>query len=123
MRQVILGAAVVALMTSLTASAGERSVIVPVGDKPCEVSENDTVRVTANGISGSKIEVKVSGKAKVESETTVIERAGGQNKIGSTVKEFDIKPTGKGKVTVTVTVTPPQPDAKPKVTEVEIDVK
>jgi hypothetical protein len=105
------------------AVAAERTVIVPTDDKPFTVEKDDVVRLTGKGIAGAKIEAKVTGPAKVETTSLVRELAGGRPVIGNQVKEFDLKPTGKGKVTVTITVTPPQPDAKPTETKYEFEVK
>lgn len=103
--------------------AADRTVIVPTDDKPFTVEATDLVRLTGKGIAGSKIEAKVTGPAKVEATSVVRELAGGRPVIGNQVKEFDVKPTGKGKVTVTITVTPPQPDAKATETKYEFEVK
>ncbi|HZV07492.1 MAG TPA: hypothetical protein VE999_20575 [Gemmataceae bacterium] len=122
MRRCLYGSAVFfALVVAVLSHAAE--VIVPVGDKPCEVKETEVVRITAKGIAGSKMEVNVNGQAKLAKKTKIIERTGNMNMIGTTVEEYEIKPTGKGKATVKVTVTPPQPDAKPDVKEYEIVIK
>jgi hypothetical protein len=119
--QRIVVAAMVAFSLALAgaAVAAEKTVIVPVGNK-VEVSEKDTIRIPVKGIAGTKIEVTVTGDAKVESETNVVERAGGRPVIGNTIKEFEIKPTGKGKATIKVSVTPPTGGATVKEIEVEI---
>jgi len=96
---------------------------VPVRDKPCEFKETDVVRITARGIVGAKIEVNVNDQAKLAKKTKVIQRAGNMNMIGTTVEEYEIKPTGEGKASVKVVVTPPQPDAEPDVMEYEIVIK
>lgn len=104
-------------------TAAERTVIVPTDDKPFTVEKDDIVRLTGKGIAGAKIEAKVTGPVKLEAESTLRELVNGRPSIGSQVKEFDLKPTGKGKATVTITVTPPQPDTKPTVTKFEFEVK
>jgi uncharacterized cupredoxin-like copper-binding protein len=103
--------------------ADDRVVIVPKDDQPFTVKTGDVVRVSEKGISGSKIEAKVDGPAKIENTNTVRELRGGKGVLGSTVKEFEVKPTGTGKVTVTITVTPPQPSALPKKSAYEFEVK
>lgn len=105
------------------ALADERTVVVPTDDKPFAVEKGDIVRLAGKGIAGSKIEAKVEGPAKVEAASAVRELVNGRPVIGNQVKEFDVKPSGKGKVTVTITVTPPQPDARPTVTKFEFEVK
>ena len=99
------------------------TVVVPLDDKPFKVGEKDAVRLTGEGIAGSKIEVKVDGPAKVAATDSISRRKNGSPPIGVTIKEFVLKPTGKGKVTAKITVTPPQPDAKPKVTDYEFEVE
>jgi len=103
--------------------ADDRTVIVPTDDQPFTVVKDDLVRLTGKGIAGSRIEVKVDGPAKIESTYTVRQRTGGQALIGTTVKEFNLTPTGTGKVVATITVTPPQPNAPAKVTTAEFEVK
>jgi len=95
----------------------ERSVVVPKDNKPFTVEKSEFVRLTGEGIAGSKIEAKVEGPAKIKTTSRLREVVGGEALIGVYKKQFDLKPTGAGKVTVTITVTPPQPDAKAKVTK------
>jgi hypothetical protein len=97
-------AVIVALAFAVVSRAEDRTIIEPVGDKPCEITQKDVVRVTAKGIAGSTIDVKVTGEAKVATKTKVVRRAGGQNEVGSTVEEYDIKPSGAGDAKVIVTV-------------------
>jgi hypothetical protein len=103
--------------------ADERTVVIPTDNKPFTVSKDVIVRLTEKGIAGSRIEAKVDGSAKVESTNVVRQLVGGRPLLGSTVKEFDLRPTGTGKVTVTLTVTPPQPNAPARVTRIEFEVK
>lgn len=93
--------------------ADDRHVVVPTDDQPFTVQSTDVVRLSARGISGSRISAKVEGPAKVDLTSIVTSVTGGRSPIGSQLKEFDLKPTGHGKVTVVLVVTPPQPDAKP----------
>ncbi len=101
----------------------QRTVVVPRDNKPFKVTEKVIVRLTGKGIAGSKIEAKVQGKAKIVETNNVSERSNGHVVIGTSIKEFEIKPSDKGKVKVTITVTPPQPGSEPKVTEHEFEVE
>jgi hypothetical protein len=121
MRSLILSLALVGVGT--VALAEDRTVIVPRDQKPFGVGKGDIVRLTGKGIAGSEIEAKVAGPAKIEATSTVREVVNGRPVIGTTVKEFDLKPTDTGKVTVTITVTPPQPNAPAITTKIEFDVK
>ena len=104
------------------AAAADQTVIVPASpDKPIEVTEKETVRITGLAITGSKLEVDVKGDAKIEKKTTVNRREGAKNLIGVIEEEYEIKPTGKGKATVKVTATPP--NGKPDVKTYEIVIK
>jgi hypothetical protein len=67
------------------------------------VSEKDTVRISAKAPEGSRIKVDVAGPAKLDGTNVVTQKEGADPVAGATVKEFEIKPTGKGKVTVRVT--------------------
>ena len=104
-------------------SANERTVIVPGDTKPFTVEKENEVRFTGKGIAGSSIEISVKGPAKLASTNTIVDLAEGRVVIGNSVKEFDVKPTGKGKVEVIVKVKPPQPDAKAVETKYEFEVK
>jgi hypothetical protein len=122
MSRFVLGSAIVVVLAVAGAlhAADDATVVVPVGDKPCQVTTKEVVRITAKGIAGSTIDVKVDGPAK-DTKANVVNRAGDMNEIGSTVEEHDIKPTGKGTIKVKVTVKPPNGDATVK--EYEIEVK
>ncbi len=99
------------------------TVVVPLDEKAFKVGEKNLVRLSGEGIAGSKIELRVDGVAKVTATEVISRRKGGQPLLGVTIKEFVLTPTGKGKVTAKLTVTPPQPDARPKVTEYEFEVE
>jgi hypothetical protein len=101
--------------------AEDQTVIVPVGDKPCEITAKDMVRLPVQAISGSKVEVVVTGNAKVEGKTTVVRRQGPTNEVGALNEEYQIKPTKAGTAKITVTVKPPNGDAV--VTEYDLKIK
>lgn len=103
--------------------AEERTVVVPMDDKPFTVAANDLVRVVGRGIAGSRIEINVDGPATVEMTSDVEQIVNGRPLVGGTMREFDLKPTGSGKVTATITTTPPQPGAKPSTLKIEFNVQ
>ena len=105
------------------AFGADRTVLIPMDDKPFTAAKSVIVRLTGKGIAGSKIEAKVEGPAKIVDTSTLRPLANGRPTIGTHVKEFDVQPTEAGKVTVTITVTPPQPTAEPKVTKYQFDVR
>ncbi len=105
------------------ARAADRTVIVPTGTRPFVVSPASIVRLSARGISGSRIEATVDGPARVQDVSRIVQMREGQILIGSLLKEFDLKPTGPGKVTVTITVTSPIPNTEPVVTQTEFEVR
>src|SRR6266702_2178589 len=101
------------------AVADDRTVVFPRDNRPFKAKESDIVRLLGKGIAGSKMEAKVEGPAKVETTSNVRELVNGRPVIGNEIKEFDVKPSGKGRVKVTITVTPPQPDAPARATKYE----
>ncbi len=111
------------LALALAAEGADRSVVVPKDNKPFTVEETDIVRLSGKGIAGSSIKVKVQGPAKVENSNSVTERINGATLLGNHIKEFEIKPTGKGKVKVTISVAGPQPGLPPRESEYEFQVK
>jgi hypothetical protein len=104
------------------AFAVEQTVVIPTDDKRFAVDATDVVRLTGKGIAGSQIVATVDGPAKIESTSAIKQLVNGKPLIGNTVKDFDLKPTGKGKVTVTITVTSPIPNSQPTVTKFEFEV-
>lgn len=105
------------------AMADEQTVILPRDNRPFTAAQSDIVRLIGMGISGSKIEAKVEGAAKIETISNIKELRNGKPLLGNQVKIFDLKPTGPGKVTATITVTPPQPGTPAQVTKYEYQVK
>jgi hypothetical protein len=103
------------------AAADERMVLVPKDSEPFIARKDDLVRLSGKGISGSRIEVKIEGPAKVEATNIIRELHNGRALIGNIFKEFDLKPTDAGKVTASITVSPP--NGEPRVTKFEFEVK
>jgi hypothetical protein len=118
-----LALASLALGTALRAEEQAVTVVVPLDDKPFKVAERDLVRFTGEGIAGSRIDVEVEGPAKVSATESIARRKNGMPLLGVTIKDFVLKPSGKGRVKAKVTIKPPQPDAKTKVTEYEFEVE
>ncbi|UUO07710.1 hypothetical protein M4951_05220 [Blastopirellula sp. J2-11] len=101
----------------------ERYVVVPADDKPFSVSETDYVRLTGEGISGSRIKIEVKGPAEVDMIYFVKKVSGDNPLLGMQIKQYDLKPTGKGKVTATITAVFPNNQSEPKTTKFEFEVK
>lgn len=121
MRGFLLGLAM--CFVSAAVFAEERTVVIPEGDAPFKVAKTEIVRLTGQAIAGGNVVAKVEGPAKIETTSVIRQLSDGQPLIGALVKEFDLKPTGKGKVTVTITVTSPIPDVKPEVKKVVFTVE
>ncbi len=122
MKRLVFGSAVlVALIVAGAVRADDTpTVVVPVGDKPCQVTTKEVVLITAKGIAGSAIDVKVDGPAK-DMKHNLVERAGATNVIGNTEEAHIIMPTDKGTIKVKVTVKPPNGDATVKDYEIEVE--
>jgi hypothetical protein len=69
------------------------------------VHQGDTVRLTAKGIAGSRITIKVEGPARLEREERV---SPGRGRIGMTFREFYLLATDSGEAKATITVRSPQ---------------
>jgi hypothetical protein len=120
---VALFLSVMTLAFASTARADDPTVVTPLDTGPFKVEKTDIIRLTAKGISGSKIDVKiVDGPAKVDATRNVSERKMGKHPIGVEIKEFDIKASDKGKVKVKITVTPPT-GAKAVETNYEFEIQ
>jgi hypothetical protein len=101
----------------------KRTVIVPQDITPFKAQMNQRVRLTGEGIAGSKIVADLDGPARIVAENSITTMKGGHILIGMAKVEFEIRPTGQGTVKVTITSTPPQPNAEPTVTNYEFEVK
>lgn len=85
--------------------SAERNVVVPIGDTRFSVEMDDIVRLKGESNAGSRIEIKIkNGLVKIEHANNVREMVDGKVNIGNFVKEFDLKPTGKGKEEVEIVV-------------------
>jgi hypothetical protein len=134
MKRLFLAVPAILLAAAVLAPAGEegkqaepkvakRTVIIPEDTTPFEVQRNERVRLTGEGIAGSKIVAEVEGPARIAAESAIRVVKGGKTLIGVARVEFEIVPTGKGVVKVKITSTPPQPDSKPTVTHYQFEVK
>jgi hypothetical protein len=85
--------------------AARQVVIVLQDAKPFKVERQQMVRLTGEGIAGSRIAVDVDGPAKVVAENSVLTMKGGHILIGVERVEFVIRPTGCGMVKVKITAT------------------
>ena len=92
-----------------TGLVAERTVIVPRGSKPFSAKQDVIVRFTVSAVAGSQISATLGGPAKIETESNIVEQSDGRPRPGAIVKEFEVKPSGKGKVTLDVTITPREP--------------
>jgi hypothetical protein len=116
--------AIVVLAGAADTGVGARQVvIVTQDDTPFKVGPNETVRLTGEGIAGSKIVADVDGPAMILAENSLVIMRGGHILIGMEKVEYQIKPTGKGTVKVKITTTPPQATAQPTVKTYEFEVQ
>ena len=122
MKRFVLPLATIVSILAIVSLAQSAEVTVPQDNKPFTVGQDAIVRLQAHGIAGSKIVADITGPA-TSTENNIIHAKDGKILIGTTITEFDIKPTDKGKVTVKITVTPPQPNAKSTVKVHEFEVK
>ena len=64
------------------AMADEQTVILPRDNRPFTAAQSDIVRLIGMGISGSKIEAKVEGAAKIETISNIKELRNGKPLVG-----------------------------------------
>jgi hypothetical protein len=83
----------------------QRVVIVPQDANPFKVEIGQIVRLSGEGVSGSKIVAGIDGPARVVAEDSVLTVKNGHVLIGMKKVEFVIKPTGRGTVKVKITTT------------------
>ena len=82
-----------------------RAVVVVEGDVPVKVKIGDIVRVIGSGPAGMvEVSVKTEGPLKLVATNDIREFINGHPKIGSTIREFEAKATGKGQAKVVVTI-------------------
>src|SRR5262245_50135569 len=77
------------------------------GSKPVKLQMTDIVRVIGKGIAGAQIAAEVSGAGKLDAENKVRRMKDGHPLIGTTVREYLIKPTMAGRISIKVTVKNP----------------
>ncbi len=134
MKKFVLALFLVAPVMVLAALAGEegkqaegkvaeRTIIVPQDTARFKVQRDHRVRLTGEGIAGSKFVADVEGPAKIVAENSILTMKGGHLLIGMAKVEYEIKPTRQGTVKVKITSTPPQPNAEPAVKTYEFDVR
>ena len=134
MKKFVLAVFLVVPVMALVALAGDEgnraeakvsngTVIVPQDTTPFKVQMNQRVRITGEGIAGSKLVADVDGPAKIVAENSILTMKGGHLLIGTAKVEYEIKPTGQGTVKVKITTTPPQPNAEQNVKTYEFDVR
>jgi hypothetical protein len=112
--------AAVMLVFAVVASAAD--VVEVEGSKPAKVKKSDLVRITATGIAGADIKVRVTGAGKLQATNNIRKIKNGQVVIGSNIKEFMIKPEKEGTIKVKVTIknpTAPEPEEQDYEIEVE----
>jgi hypothetical protein len=134
MKRFVLALALVVPVLTLVALGAEqgkqaegkvakRTVIIPQDTTPFKVQMNQRVRLTGEGIAGSKIVAEVDGPARIVAENSIMTLKGGQILLGVDKVEYDIKPTGQGTVKVKITSTFPQLNTAPTVQTYEFEVK
>ncbi len=134
MKRLFLGLFLAAPILALVALAGEegnqvegkvsnRTVIVPQDNTPFKVQMDQRVRITGEGIAGSKLVADVDGPAKIVAENSILTMKGGHLLIGMAKVEYEIKPTGQGTVKVKITSTPPQSNVESTVKTYTFEVK
>jgi hypothetical protein len=132
MKKFVLAVFLVVPVMALVALAGEEgnraeatvsdgTITVPQDTTPFKVQMNQQVRLTGEGIAGSKLVADVDGPAKIVAENPVLTVKGGHLLIGMTRVEFVIRPTGPGNVKVKITGTFLQ--NAPTVTNYEFEVR
>jgi hypothetical protein len=77
------------------------------GPNPARVNQSDTVRIKGRGIAGAQITAKVNGAGNLDATNDVRTILNGNPLIGAELKEFMVKPTGKGKIAIAVTIQNP----------------
>lgn len=105
-----------------TARLKTETVIVPDGTQPFTIEKSQVVRLTGEGIAGAEITAAVEGPAKITWIANVVHLVDGKAPLGTSSKEFEITPTGKGMVVVKIAVKNPTGE-EPNVTEYRFTVE
>jgi len=120
---VVLGLTILAIAVSITVAQADEIVVVPLDHKPFRVVETELVRVSGEGIAGSKIEIKIEGPAKVLAVHNIVYRKNGTNVIGTTVRDFYLQPTERRRLVKARIIVIPPDGGEPKVTHYEFEVQ